>query len=183
MVYSQTHEELRGELSVYDQADKLGLTGTRERIASVLAPYGFAWGDLDRKVGELSGGQRSRLLFAILGLRPSNVLILDEPTNHLDTDSREALEKALHAYKGTILFISHDRYFVNSLASKLWVVDRGEMVVCYGNYADFLIKKERGIDFDISLWNPDGEMSLVLEEKLGKAEARRIKAKFGRGKK
>lgn len=112
----------------------------------------------------------------------SNLLILDEPTNHLDADTRESLEKALSEYKGAILFISHDRYFVNKLATKLWIIEDGELSISYGNYEDYQFKKERWIDFDMSLFDLDGEMDLVLEEKLWAAEARRIKEKFSRKK-
>lgn len=79
----------------------------------------------------------------MIGLRPSNVLVLDEPTNHLDYDSRESLEKALKEYPGTILFISHDRYFVNKVSSHLWIVEDGELTLSYGNYVDYRLKKER----------------------------------------
>ena len=112
----------------------------------------------------------------------SNLLILDEPTNHLDADTREALEQALGEYQWAILFISHDRYFVNKLAQKLWIISDGELSVSYGNYEDYLFKKERWLDLDMSLFNIDGEMDIVLEEKLGVSEARRIKEKFTRKK-
>lgn len=80
------------------------------------------------------------------------------------------------------MFISHDRYFVNKLANKLWIIEDGELAISYGNYEDYQFKKERGIDFDMALFDLDGEMDLVLEEKLGAAEARRIKDKFARKK-
>lgn len=73
----------------------------------------------------------------------SNFLIFDEPTNHLDYESRESLEKALQKYEGSILFISHDRYFVNKLATKLWIIEDGELMISYGNYDDYKFKKER----------------------------------------
>ena len=111
-----------------------------------------------------------------------DILILDEPTNHLDADTREALEGALSEYHGAILFISHDRYFVNKLAEKLWIIKDGELLLSYGNYEDYIFKKERGLDLDMTLFNIDGEMDIVLEEKLGVSEARRIKEKFARKK-
>jgi ABC-type multidrug transport system ATPase subunit len=110
------------------------------------------------------------------------VLIFDEPTNHLDADTRESLERAIREYPGTVLFISHDRYFVNKLAERLWIIEDGELIISYGNYEDYRYKRERGIDLDMSLFNVDGEMDLVLEEKLGVVEARRIKEKFARRK-
>lgn len=82
-----------------------------------------------------------------------------------------------------MLFISHDRYFVNKLAEKLWIIENGDLTISYGNYEDYRYKRERGIDLDMSLFNIDGELDLVLEEKLGVVEARRIKEKFARRKK
>lgn len=81
------------------------------------------------------------------------MLILDEPTNHLDADTRESLEKSLISYPGAILFISHDRYFVNKLAQKIWVIENGELSISYGNYEDYQFKKERGLDFDMTLFD------------------------------
>lgn len=176
--YSQMHEELDMDSSVFENFERVGFAFTRERLASVLGNYGFEYSDVDRKVRDFSGGQVSKILFSMLGLRPSNILVLDEPTNHLDYDSRESLEKTLKEYPGTILFISHDRYFVNKVSTHLWIVEDGELTLSYGNYADYRLKKDRGISYDVSLWNDEGELDMVLEEKLGKAEAKRIKEKF-----
>lgn len=172
------HEELDMEATVFENYERAGFAFTRERLASILGNYGFDYADVDRKTRDFSGGQISKILFSMIGLRPSNFLVLDEPTNHLDYDSREALEKTLKEYPGTILFISHDRYFVNKVSTHLWIVEDGELTLSYGNYADYRLKKERGISYDVSLWNDEGELDMVLEEKLGKAEAKRIKEKF-----
>lgn len=115
--------------------------------------------------------------------RPYHLLILDEPTNHLDSDARESLEQALSLYTGTLLFISHDRYFVNKIAEKLWIIEDGELMLSYGNYDDYEYKREHGISLDISLFTAEGELDLVLEEKLGIKEARRIKEKYARKRK
>lgn len=85
-------------------------------------------------------------------------------------------------YDGAILFISHDRYFVNKMAERLWIIEDGELSISYGNYEDYRYKREHGISLDMSLFDVDGELDLVLEEKLGKVEARRIKEKFARRK-
>jgi len=177
------HEELQRDKSVYDNFVAHGLTFPRERLAALLSQYGFAFTDIDRKITSFSGGQISKILFAILGQKPSNLLILDEPTNHLDYEARESLEQSLRKYSGTILFISHDRYFVNKIANKLWIITDGELLVNYGNYSDYQYKKERGLGFDDSLFDESAELSLVLESKLGKNEAKRIAEKFGRKKK
>ncbi len=178
--YSQMHEELVFDKTLYENFEIHGMGFSRERIAGLLGNYGFDYFDLEKPLFAFSGGQVSKILFAIIGQKPANVLVLDEPTNHLDYDARESLEKSLRHYKGAILFISHDRYFVNKLASHLWIIEDGELIVSYGNYSDYRLKKERGLDFDMSLWQEDGELALVLEEKLGKNEARRIRDKFSR---
>ena len=147
------HEELDFDLSLAKNFEKHGFFFTRERLTSIIGNYGLSYADTEKKVSEFSGGQVSKILFAIIGQKPSNFLVLDEPTNHLDYDARESLEKILREYKGTILFISHDRYFVNKLASHLWLIEEGEMILSYGNYADYKLKKERGIHYDIALWN------------------------------
>ena len=118
------HEELDHTLSLYANYEHIVGGTTRERLAGILGYYGFDYHDLDKLIGSFSGGQISKILFAILGQKPANLLILDEPTNHLDYDTREALERSLRKYPGAILFISHDRYFVNRLATHLWIIDK-----------------------------------------------------------
>lgn len=203
LYFSQLHETLDTTKSIIENFALHGLIYTAERVGGVIENYGFAFADKDKLVSWLSGGERSRLLFCILSQNPwatdrrinpltgevevtriesSNILILDEPTNHLDADTREALENALIRYDGAILFISHDRYFVNKMAERLWIIEDGELSISYGNYEDYRYKREHGISLDMSLFDVDGELDLVLEEKLGKVEARRIKEKFARRK-
>lgn len=181
--YSQMHESLTTSMTIAENFASHGLPYSTERIGGILKSYGFGYHDGEKKVSSLSGWERSRLLFAILSQSPYHLLILDEPTNHLDYDTRESLERALRKYEWAILFISHDRYFVNKLAEKLWIIEDGDLIVSYGNYEDYRYKKEKGINLDMSLFDADGEMSLVLEEKLGATEARRIREKFARKKK
>lgn len=183
LYFSQLHETLNTEKSIYDNFQLHGFDFSRERVGGLIGMYGFGYFDTEKKVSSLSGGERSRLLFALLWLRESNVLILDEPTNHLDYETRESLELAIREYPGTVLFISHDRYFVNKLATKLWIIEDGELILSYGNYDDYRFKRERGISLDMSLFDADGELDIVLEEKLGAVEMRRIREKFARKKK
>lgn len=164
--YSQMHEELEREKTVRENFQKHGINYPDEHLIGLIKHYLFEREDLDKKVSELSGGQMSKLLFAILGQKASNLLILDEPTNHLDYDTRESLEECLKQYEGTILFISHDRYFVNKLATHIWFIAENELSLCYGNYEDYRFKLQYNISMDMHLFDEQAELNLVLEEKL-----------------
>ncbi|EAQ6393141.1 ABC transporter ATP-binding protein, partial [Salmonella enterica] len=107
----------------------------------ILARYLFYGADVFRSVGQLSGGEWTRLRLALLVQRKPNVLLLDEPTNHLDIASREALEESLVDFEGTVLAISHDRYFVNRLASRVWELENGRMITYLGDYEAYREKK------------------------------------------
>nr|WP_154984367.1 ABC-F family ATP-binding cassette domain-containing protein [Paenibacillus xylanexedens] len=107
----------------------------------ILARYLFYGADVFRSVGQLSGGEWTRLRLALLVQRKPNVLLLDEPTNHLDIASREALEDSLADFEGTVLAISHDRYFVNRLASRVWELENGQLTTYLGDYEAYREKK------------------------------------------
>jgi ATP-binding cassette subfamily F protein 3 len=111
------------------------------RLRNILGAFLFHGDDVDKKVKVLSGGEESRLALAKMLLRTSNVLLLDEPTNHLDLDSKEILLHALKNYKGTVLFVSHDRYFIDELADKILEVGGGSLQMYWGNYEDYLRAK------------------------------------------
>ncbi len=181
--YSQLHEELDKNKTIRDNFEKFGLEYPDEHLIWFLKHYLFEKTDLDKKVSELSWWQTSKLLFAILWQTPSNLLILDEPTNHLDYDTREALESALNKYSGTILFISHDRYFVNKLATNIWFIQDWELSISYWNYEDYRFKLENWIDMDFNLFDEEAELNLVLEEKLSERQIKRMKNKFWDSKK
>jgi ATP-binding cassette subfamily F protein 3 len=111
-------------------------------IRNILGGFLFSGDDVYKKVRVLSGGERTRLAVARMLLRPSNTLLLDEPTNHLDLDSKEVLLDALVDYGGTLIFVSHDRYFVERLATKIIEVGNGAAAVYPGTYKEFLWHKE-----------------------------------------
>jgi ATP-binding cassette subfamily F protein 3 len=113
-------------------------------IRNILGGFLFSGDDIYKRVAVLSGGERTRLAVARMLLRPSNTLLLDEPTNHLDLDSKDVLLEALEDYGGTLIFVSHDRYFVEKLATKIIEIGHGEAVVYPGTYAEFLWHKARG---------------------------------------
>ena len=111
-------------------------------IRNILGGFLFSGDDVNKRVRMLSGGERTRLAVARMLLRPSNLLLLDEPTNHLDLDSKEVLLDALVSYGGTLIFVSHDRYFVERLATKIIEVGNGEAQLYPGSYREFLWHKE-----------------------------------------
>ena len=111
-------------------------------IRNILGGFLFSGDDVYKKAGVLSGGERTRLAVARMLLRPSNTLLLDEPTNHLDLDSKDVLLDALEDYGGTLIIVSHDRYFVEKLATRIIEIGHGEGVVYPGTYAEFLWHKE-----------------------------------------
>jgi len=107
-------------------------------IRNILGGFLFSGDDVEKPVRVLSGGERTRLAVARMLLRPSNTLLLDEPPNHLDLDSKDVLLEALEDFGGTLIFVSHDRYFVDKLATKVISIGRGEALVYPGNYEEFL---------------------------------------------
>ncbi len=115
-------------------------------VRNILGGFLFSGDDIYKKVGVLSGGERTRLAVARMLLSPSNTLLMDEPTNHLDLDSKEVLLEALEDYGGTLIFVSHDRYFVEKLATKIVEIGGGEALVYPGTYAEFLWHKEHAGD-------------------------------------
>ena len=120
-------------------APELGQT----RLRTILGAFLFSGDAVEKKIAVLSGGEKARVALARMLVRPAALLCLDEPTNHLDLASREVLEGALAAFPGTIVFISHDRYFINRIATSIVEITRGSLVVHQGNYDDYLAAKTR----------------------------------------
>jgi ATP-binding cassette subfamily F protein 3 len=135
--------ELNPTRTVYEEMTAASPLTMVPQIRTLLGGFLFEGDDVYKKVAVLSGGERNRLALARMLLRPSNVLLLDEPTNHLDLDSKEVLLDALATYGGTLVFVSHDRYFVDRLASKVIEVGGGEAPLYPGGYEDFLYWKMR----------------------------------------
>ena len=121
------------ELTIYEHMRKI-FVGSESELRSKLNQFYFTVDNIDKKVKNLSGGEKVRLKLLELILKNANFLILDEPTNHIDIDTREILEESLLNYEGTILFISHDRYFINKIATKIVMIEDKKMITYNGNY-------------------------------------------------
>lgn len=145
--YSQTHSRLNTQRTILDEIRQVSAL-SEEGARTFLGRFLFSGDDVFKPVAALSGGERSRVALALLTLQGSNFLVLDEPTNHLDLQSRQFLEEVLGEFEGTLLFVSHDRYFIDSLATKLWVIEDGVLIPYMGNYTDYRTRK-RPIVLDV----------------------------------
>ena len=140
--YDQEHHVLNDSKSIFDEISDDYPTLTNTEIRNVLAAFLFTGEDVYKLIGSLSGGEKGRVLLAKLMLSQANFLILDEPTNHLDITSKEILEDALNSYTGTVLYVSHDRYFINRTASRILDLTSDGFVNYIGNYDYYLEKKD-----------------------------------------
>lgn len=142
--YDQEHHVLSMEKTIFDEISDAYPDLTNGQIRNVLAAFLFTGDDVFKKISSLSGGERGRVSLAKLMLSKANFLILDEPTNHLDLYSREILENAIRSYEGTILYISHDRYFINQTATRILDLENQTFVNYIGNYDYYLEKHDNG---------------------------------------
>ncbi len=133
--------ELNPQLDVYAELSADAPYAMVPKLRNILGAFLFSGDDIEKPVRVLSGGERNRLALAKLLLRPANLLLLDEPTNHLDLQSKQVLLEALKKYTGTIVFVSHDRYFVDHLATRVLEVGSGRVMSHLGNYEEFLRAK------------------------------------------
>ena len=139
--YDQEHQVLDMNKTIFDEISDTWPSMTHTRIRNVLAAFLFTGDDVFKYIRDLSGGERGRVSLAKLMLSDANLLILDEPTNHLDIMSREILENALRSYSGTLLFVSHDRYFINQVATRILELSENGLANYNGNY-DYYIEKQ-----------------------------------------
>jgi ATP-binding cassette, subfamily F, member 3 len=140
--YAQAHEGLQLHASVLDEIRRIQPLIKEGEARNFLARFLFTGDDVYKRVGDLSGGERSRVALAQLTLLGGNLLVLDEPTNHLDINAREALENVLNEYNGSILFVSHDRYFIDAVADTIWMVRDGSIESFDGAYSDYAAFRE-----------------------------------------
>jgi ATP-binding cassette subfamily F protein 3 len=173
--YSQTHAGLNMERSILDEIRQVSAL-SEEGARSFLGRFLFSRDDVFKAIGSLSGGERSRVALAKLTLQGSNLMVLDEPTNHLDLQSRQFLEEVLREFEGTLLFVSHDRYFIDSLATKVWAIEDGVMIPYLGNYTEYHTRK-RPMTLDIP--SAPVEKKKVVEEAKPATRPAKAQAKKG----
>ncbi len=141
--YAQAHEGLDPKRTALQEImDARPMS--EEAARSFLARFLFTGDDAFKHIGNLSGGERSRVALAKLTLQPSNLLLLDEPTNHLDIPAREVLEEVLREYDGTVIMVSHDRYFISAVADQIWAAEDGIVRIYEAGYAQYLTLREQG---------------------------------------
>ncbi|WP_339172378.1 ABC-F family ATP-binding cassette domain-containing protein [Anoxybacillus sp. FSL W8-1294] len=139
--YDQEQAQLTSNKRVIDELWDEDRLRTEKEIRTILGNFLFSGDDVLKPVQTLSGGEKARLALAKLMMKKANVLVLDEPTNHLDLDSKEVLEQALIEYPGTIIFVSHDRYFINKIATKIYELSTDGLVEYLGDYDYYVAKK------------------------------------------
>jgi ATP-binding cassette subfamily F protein 3 len=177
--YDQEHHVLHAEKNLFDEiSDEYPDLGNTQ-IRNVLAAFLFLGDDVFQLIETLSGGERGRLSLAKLMLSYANFLILDEPTNHLDIASKEILENALNQYEGTILYVSHDRYFINKTAHRILELRGGNITLYLGNYDYYLEKRQPSYDLtaDEAILTPHNASQTKrdwLEQKETAAKRRKL---------
>ena len=144
------YKELDPDARMLDDLSSLAARSTNTELRNLLGCFLFSEDDVFKRIGVLSGGERNRYALARMLLQPSNFLLLDEPTNHLDMQAKDVLLEALEKFTGTVVFVSHDRYFIDKLATRIFEIGDGEVRVYPGNYEDYLWRKE-GAQIDLTL--------------------------------
>lgn len=175
--YDQEHHVLHNEKTIFEEISDDYPTLNNTQIRNTLAAFQFIGEDVFQRIGDLSGGERGRVSLAKLMLSEANFLILDEPTNHLDITSKEILEQALNQYTGTILYVSHDRYFINQTASRILELVNHTFVNYIGNYDYYLEKKEElTAIYASSSSTTESATETISESKLSWQEQKELQA-------
>ena len=170
--YDQEHQVLHMEKTLFEEIQDTYPTMNNTAIRNTLAAFLFTDDDVFKQIKNLSGGERGRVSLAKLMLSDANLLILDEPTNHLDIDSKQILENALNQFEGTVIYVSHDRYFINTTATRILDLTNKQIVNYVGNYDYYLEKKEDAeraqlnVSEDTSSAQSDNQTSPANENKL-----------------
>ena len=166
--YDQENANLNPDESVLGELWGRHVTWEQTRVRALLAQAGLFAEDMDKQVRMLSGGERAKLALAVFACENGNFLLLDEPTNHLDLPARESLERALQEFDGTVLFVSHDRYFIRAVAGKVLELDNGQTTLFSGNYDEYTAyKTTQKAQEKIPQPIPTPEISAKSDEKSG----------------
>src|ERR1700678_170996 len=136
------YKELDPDARILDELGELSPASTQTQLRSLLGCFLFSGDDVFKRIGVLSGGERNRYALLKMLLHPANFLLLDEPTNHLDLRAKDVLLEALMKYTGTVVFVSHDRYFIDKLATRVFEIGEGKVEIYPGNYEDYLWRKQ-----------------------------------------
>ncbi|MCB0282248.1 MAG: ATP-binding cassette domain-containing protein [Calditrichaeota bacterium] len=144
-------DALKINSTIFDEVNDTAAPSFRTRMRDILGLFGFHGDDVNKKIAVLSGGEKARVSLAKILLSPCNFLIMDEPTNHLDISSKNALEQALRDYEGTLLVISHDRYFLDRLVKRVIEIRNGKFFDYPGNYSYYLSKRQQYYNTNISV--------------------------------
>ena len=166
-------QELSGELSVLDTVYQAAQDMTITRVRSLLGAFLFTGDDVDKKVQVLSGGEKSRVALARMLIKPANLMLLDEPTNHLDITSQEVLQEAMAQYEGTIIVVSHNRFFVNSFVNKVLEIRDGRATLYLGNVDDYLAARKRLEETSVAQKQPEKGVEKRLDGDSGDRKAQR----------
>jgi ATP-binding cassette subfamily F protein 3 len=183
--YDQEQQGLTETNTIFSELHDAYPFLTETKVRNTLAAFMFTEDDVFKRISDLSGGERGRVSLAKLMLSKSNLLILDEPTNHLDMDSKQMLEEALNEYDGTLLYVSHDRYFVNRTANMILELSDGKLIKYLGNYDDYIAKKEQlyGTQTESVSLGTSEETAAKLdykEQKRIEAEKRKLQNKISK---
>ncbi len=175
--YDQEHHVLHDDKTIFEEISDDFPTLTNTEIRNMLAAFLFTGDDVFKPIHNLSGGEKGRVSLAKLMLSEANLLILDEPTNHLDITSKEILENALNNYTGTLLYVSHDRYFINRTADRILELNNQGLTEYLGNYDYYLEKRDNNFSEGTLKVSPNNikNEAAALDYKAQKAEAARIK--------
>ena len=173
--YDQEQQGLTESNTIFSELHDAYPFLTETKVRNTLAAFMFTEDDVFKRISDLSGGERGRVSLAKLMLSKSNLLILDEPTNHLDMDSKQMLEEALNEYDGTLLYVSHDRYFVNKTANTIFELSDKGLTKYLGNYDDYIAKKEQLFGATESV-EANSNVTEETASKLDYKEQKRIEA-------
>jgi ATP-binding cassette subfamily F protein 3 len=174
------YKELDVNSTMLDDLTSVGSQSTQTELRSLLGCFLFSEDDVFKRIGVLSGGERNRYALARMLLHPSNFLLLDEPTNHLDMRAKDVLLNAMADFNGTVVFVSHDRYFIDQLATRVFEVADGEVRVFPGNYEDYLWRKSGGqealapVEVAVQEVAPSEESSSSKEKRVNPIKLRQM---------